>query len=208
MLIRNFGWDVSTAVIGMCCLDASGEAQLIEHIRLFDVDGGLTAKYHVAAVGITDFIDRSRRACPGTGERHFIEERLLNKEGRTTRQVVAMLAAINAVATHVIIEACQGDHTSVTHLHPSRVKRLVGLQVPKGGDKKAAAIALARTRCASFPYALNRGGVNPVRGTDDMADAYITALAGYTLDRADKGAEDGPVAKVPRRPRDRASRPT
>lgn len=191
---------MSTAVVGMCCLDDSGEAKLIECIRLFDVEDGLNAKYCVAAAGIRDFIVRARVLCPGDGEDHFIEERLLNKQGMTTRKVLAMLAAMNAVATHVIIEACQGDYRSVTHLHPSRVKRIVGLRVPKGGDKKAAAISLARARCPSFPYVLNGGGVNPVRGTDDMADAYITALAGYTLGRADKGTQGGPAAKVPRRP--------
>ena len=172
-----FGWDISTSFIGCCCMDDTGEVLLIEVSDLTKVQGGLHAKFIPAERGVADFIERARRLGGPEDEVHGIERRLKNMVGKTNKDTLLALAAMNAVVTHVIIKECAEEHRAVRHLDPSSVKRIVGLKVPKGGDKKTLTVELVRRLYPDFPYRLNRGGVNPVDGTYDMADAYITALA-------------------------------
>lgn len=172
-----FGWDVSTAFIGCCCMDDTGRVLLIESIDLTGVSGGLHAKFIPAERAVIDFIDRARMLSGPEDEVHGIERRLKNMVGKTNKDTLLALAAMNAVVTHVIIKECAEEHKAVRHLDPSSVKRIVGLKVPRKGNKKALTVELVRRLYPEFPYKLNRKGVNPVDGTYDMADAYIIALA-------------------------------
>src|SRR6185503_545664 len=89
------------------------------------------------------------------------------------------LAAMNAVVSYIL-----GLHGSVVHIAPISAKRIVGLSVPKGGDKKAEVIRLVRSREPSFPYSETKAG-NYVKGTDDMADAWLNSEAGLRLIRGE-----------------------
>jgi hypothetical protein len=55
-----------------------------------------------------------------------------------------------------------------------------GLIIPKGGDKKELTLNWVRAHEKDFPIELNRND-NPQPYCYDMADAYITARAGYLL---------------------------
>src|SRR5260221_6485062 len=96
-----------------------------------------------------------------TGDRlHFVEDRLGNySQGKTMRQTLMVLAGMNAVVSHHL--NCDAP---VTHILPVSAKRIVGLKVPKGGDKKAEAIKLVRALDGDrFPFRLTREG-NPAPG--------------------------------------------
>lgn len=190
-----YGWDVSSSCIGCCCQREDGSVILIRAIRLDKIEGGITAKYQTAANGMRKFIHdcrvqenqiRSDIAKP-VDETHFIEQRLKNMVGKTNKDTLLALAAFNGMATYVIIDECGGDHIRVQHLYPAETKRAVGVFASREEKKadehivKKKAIAYVMERYKEFPYTLNRGGVNPEKGVDDMADAFITVDAGRQL---------------------------
>jgi hypothetical protein len=125
--------------------------------------------------------------------------------GKTNKDTLLALAGINAVISHVIINMCKGDHTRLRYLYPNEVKRIVGLKVPKGGDKKSLTLALVLSLYPEFPLVMNRKGINPVDGTYDMADAYITARAALRSP-VEQGTKVVPVKKSSRKSAPRKER--
>ena len=191
------GWDVSTAIIGVCIMDCDTGSARYQDIHLSGAS--LLGRYHEAVVAIDELVAN----LPGP-RLHVIEDRLGNfSPGKTMQQTLMKLAQMNAVVSyHLSLDA------AVVHVHPSTAKRIAGLRVPKGGDKKALAIALAREQDPSFPYAETKGG-NPVAGIADMADARLLAVTGCKITRGeatlDKGTEASGRRRRPRATKDAVS---
>ena len=117
----------------------------------------------------------SRQGSMGDVRHHFVEDRLEGFRGGTTQHTLMVLSAINAVVSHQL-----SQDGPVVHLAPVTAKRLAGLVVPKGGDKKALAVVLARSKDPDFPYKTTKGG-NLAPGVGDMADAFLLALSGAKI---------------------------
>lgn len=205
----HFAWDVSTSVIGVCMFLDDGTATRFGALFPGKFET-MAEKYAHVAREIPQLV---KEWCEGVCEprdcHHFIEDRLGNfSKGQTTLQTLMKLAAMNAVVTHCIISLDPVDVSRVTHILPNVAKKWAGLKVPKGGDKKAYAIQLALDLCPSFPYELTVQG-NPKKGVEDMADAFVTGIAGFRMRRA--GAFDTGKAqaskKVSRRAKDRKKGP-
>lgn len=178
------GWDVSTSAIGVCVKDGSGRT--LEFGAIYPVGGTHPEKHRSAAAQVVNFC---KRVCPSA--RHFVEDRLRGfTGGLTTRQTLMALASMNAVVSFVL-----ADFGPVVHVPPISAKRIVGLRVPKGGNKKEVVIGLVRSMEPSFPYTETRAG-NPAKGVDDMADAWLLAEAGSRLLRGE--ATLGQGEKTPR----------
>lgn len=185
------GWDISTTMIGVCMVDVDTETTL--KFQCYPIDGSsMVEKYDHAINSIDQFlIDNNVLEC-----HHFVEDRLGNfSAGLTTMQTLMKLAQMNAVVSHHLRKS-----GTVQHLHPATAKRISGLKVPKGGDKKAEAIRLATSNGGMLVNLTKKG--NYVRGTDDMADAYLLALSGArllsgkaTLDEAKKARGDKKEAR-------------
>jgi hypothetical protein len=176
------GWDISTSAIGVCVKDDSGRT--LEFGVIYPVGGTHPEKHRSAAAQVVNFC---KRVCPSAS--HFVEDRLGGfTGGLTTRQTLMALASMNAVVSFVLT-----DFGPVVHVPPISAKRIVGLQVPKGGDKKAAVIGLVRSVEPSFPYVETRGG-NAARGVDDMADAWLLAETGLRLLRGEATLGQGDKA--------------
>ena len=176
------GWDISTSAIGVCVRDDSGKT--IEFGVIYPIGASHAEKHRSAATQVVNFC---KRVCPSAS--HYVEERLGGfTGGMTTKQTLMSLAAMNAVVSFVL-----SDFGSVVHIPPITTKRITGLKVPKGGDKKVEVIRLARSQEPSFPYAETASG-NYVRGTDDMADAWLLAQAGIMISRGE--AEIGQSKKA------------
>lgn len=168
------GWDVSTSAIGICAREDDGK--LIKFHVIFPKGNTALEKWRSAHQQISDWI--SLNAKPWNT--HVVEERLGGfTGGLTTKQTLMALAAMNAVVSHLL--SSSGD---VLFIAPITTKRITGLQVPKGGDKKAEVIKLVRSREPSFPYAETAAG-NYVKGTDDMADAWLLAEAALKVKRGE-----------------------
>lgn len=180
------GWDISTAVMGICVRKDDGTYTF--DFRKIKGDTHLLKHRHVVQL-IDDFLADK----PGPHV-HIVEERLGGfTGGLTTKQTLMALAAVNAVASLHLSYTGQ-----VIHLSPIAVKKMVGLVVEKGvpNGKKIAAVGLVRSRHPDFPYAETREG-NWVAGTDDMADAWLLAEAGGMILSGEKVI--GPKKKAKRR---------
>lgn len=167
------GWDVSTSAIGICVKDDSGKT--LEFGVIYPAGSTHAEKHRNAASQVVAFC---KRVCPKAT--HFVEDRLGGfSSGLTTKQTLMALAAMNAVISFVL-----ADFGPVQHLHPGTTKRITGLVVPKGGNKKEEVVKLVRSREPSFPYRETDAG-NWVKGTDDMADAWLLAEAGGKISRGE-----------------------
>lgn len=177
------GWDVSTSAIGICVKDDAGKT--LEFGVIYPEGKTHGEKHRNAAAQVIEFC---KRVCPSAS--HFVEERLGGfTGGLTTKQTLMALAAMNAVISYVLAE-----FGSVQHIAPNTTKRITGLKVPKGGNKKAEVVKLARSREPTFPYRETAAG-NWVKGTDDMADAWLLAEAGGKILRGE--ASIGQDKKAP-----------
>lgn len=167
------GWDISTSAIGVCVREDAGRT--LEFGVIYPVGATHALKHRNAAAQVVNFC---KRVCPVAV--HYVEERLGGfTGGMTTKQTLMALASMNAVISFVL-----ADFGTVVHVPPITTKRITGLKVPKGGDKKVEVIGLVRSREPSFPYAETAAG-NYVRGTDDMADAWLLAEAGLRVSRGE-----------------------
>jgi hypothetical protein len=99
-----FGWDISTANIGMCAVDDKQNVVAIDVLRLSKESKNINEKFVIAAKGVREFIKSVRNKFPNEIERHSIEERLKSCGRVTNKNTLLSLASINAVVTHVIIE--------------------------------------------------------------------------------------------------------
>ncbi len=171
------GWDISTAAIGVCVRRA-GEPDLF---RVIFPDGKTHAEKHrSAARQVTAFmweVERSSDVIERDQKTHIVEQCLGGfTGGLTSKQTLMALASMNAVVSFVL----GNDWGTVMHILPVTAKRITGLVVLPGETKKDAVVRSARSSAPNFPYRETKGG-NPVKGTDDMADAWLLAEAGARL---------------------------
>lgn len=170
------GWDVSTAAIGVCVRDSDGV--VLKWNVIFPKGQTHLEKHRFAAESVRKFCDKWIK--DRTKTTHVVEERLGGfTGGLTTKQTLMVLAAMNAVISFVL-----SSYGKVVHITPITAKRITELEVPKGGDKKLEVIKLVRSREKSFPYAETKSG-NWVKGTDDMADAWLLAEAWLKVQRGE-----------------------
>lgn len=163
------GWDISTSAIGICVKDDDGSTR--EFAVIFPEGKIHLEKHRDAVKKVREFL--SKHEGPAS---HFVEERLGGfTGGLTTKQTLMALAAMNAVVSLEL-----SNHGSVTHIAPVTVKRITSLKVDKGQDKKLVVVGLVRSQEPSFPYSETKAG-NYVKGTDDMADAWLLAEAGRKI---------------------------
>jgi hypothetical protein len=173
-----FGWDVSTAIIGFSLHGDDGVFFEAKYCDLHKLEG-LNEKADKALSFVCDVwskLDESSVA--GT---HFVEDRLAGfSGGGSNAGTIMRLAAFNAMVCWMIHRQW-GDEGKIIMLHPSTVKATMkhdGLIIPKGADKKKLTLDFVKGREPTFPLELNRND-NPKPYCYDMADAYITAVAGY-----------------------------
>lgn len=172
------GWDVSTSAIGIC-IRRDGVPDRLEVI--FPRGKTPLEKYRDVYWRLTEYMERLFIEEILTDIKgpvyHYVEDRLGGFSGVTTKQTLMALAAMNAVASLAL--SMSG---TVTHIPPVTTKRITGLKVDKaaGETKKHAVVKLARQMCPTFPYVETAAG-NWVKGTDDMADAWLLAEAGSKI---------------------------
>jgi len=109
----------------------------------------------------------------------FIEDKLSGfSGGKSMQRTIITLATFNAM---VSLKVYQQIGKEPLYIHPSTAKALMksdGLIIPKGSDKKRVTVDFVKNSLNNFPYVETRNG-NPQAYCYDMADAYITARAGY-----------------------------
>jgi hypothetical protein len=176
-----YGWDISTSVVGLCKLDNSGQYLKSEYCDLTKISGSLINK----ACLFFDFVQTVAIDAISYNEPMyiFIEDRLAGfSAGKTMQQTLMKLAAFNGMASWIIWSSFDDLHADVSvfeHIHPSTAKALMGLKVPKGGDKKKLTVDLVVSLEGSR-FIVDRCRTGSIRNyVFDMADAYLIAKAGH-----------------------------
>lgn len=181
------GWDISTSIIGICAMELESGRTLAYHALRVEGET-MMRKYDSATAQAASVIEGILGAAKDPIH-HFVEDRLGNfSAGKTMLQTLMKLAQMNAVMSWHI-----ESWGPVTHIHPSTAKRLAGLKVPKGADKKLEAIKLVRSVDSAFPYKVTKAG-NPAAGIADMADAWLLVTAGRKLLRGEATLGEGKEA--------------
>lgn len=178
------GWDISTSAIGICI--KNDDDSVIKYSVIFPIGNSHLEKHIDAAEKVKIFCKENNVLAADT--KHFIEERLGGfSGGKTTRQTLMALAAMNAVISFVL-----NDYGSILYLHPLTTKKIMKLVVPKGENKKNIVIKLVKSLDPHFPYAETKSG-KWKKGVDDMADAWLLASAGFII-----GKNNGQKNKIKR----------
>lgn len=164
-----YGWDISTSIVGVCCINDDGSFVSKHHIDLRK-----TKDLNEKAIIVKKFIAGLEYQ---QGNKNFIEDRLSGfTPGRSSAGTLLRLAAFNAMVSFFIYERTG----KVAHLHPSTVKAMLRrekLEIPKGADKKELTLEWARSRVSSWQVDLNKND-NVQPWCFDEADAYAMAVAG------------------------------
>lgn len=164
------GWDISTSAIGICVKEDDGKT--VEFSVIFPKGDTHLKKHADAVVKVNQFIEKYK----DKKLFHFVEDRLGGfTGGLTTKQTLMALASMNAVISLTL--SYTGE---ITHIPPVTTKRIMELKVEKGEDKKLIVVKLAKLNEPLFPYSETKNG-NYVKGTDDMADAWLLAEAGRKI---------------------------
>lgn len=179
-----FGWDISTSVIGFAAFDDDGDFIETDHCDLSKIEGGLLDKADMADCWVLGLFDRYYRKYGEDKLRwhdHFVEDRLAGfSGGGSNAGTVMRLAAFNSTVSWIIWNRWRQANGTVLHIHPSTVKaimRKMGLVIEKGQDKKELTLKFVSKVESKFNVTLNKNG-NPKPFNYDMADAYITGVAG------------------------------
>ncbi len=202
-----FGWDISTVVLGMCCLRDDESLVSVDHF-LLDASPDHRIRWALAETAVKSFISRCTIGDDET-HTHFIEQRLKNMGGMTTKDTLLALGAINTVVSHVIMSEVGLDTSRLHHPYPVTTQKWAGLRIPKGTDpelKKDLHVEFAVQNCAGFVAERNKTDTGYKRGMDDRADAYIAALAGLRMAKADSLPDVIPGKKA--RPAKKGARKT
>tara|TARA_Y100000114_G_scaffold28391_1_gene24171 strand:+ start:1435 stop:1950 length:516 start_codon:yes stop_codon:yes gene_type:complete len=164
------GLDVSTSKIGYCILDY--DKNLIEHnvmkfkpLQLedraeifFQFLKGISKEYKIKNV--------------------FVEEPFtMFGGGKTTAGTMAKLQRFNGMCSFAVRRVFGRNPELIA---ANKARGLVGLKIKRGEDTKKKIIEWVENKYPKhFIVELTRHG-NPKPGTDDMADAIVVALAGFS----------------------------
>jgi hypothetical protein len=176
--VATFGWDISTSVIGVSAFDEKKQFLGSSFLDLRKMDD-ILKKGEAAEFFIRQQVARWGINGPNT---HYVEDRLAGfSAGFTSRQTLMLLGAFNLLVTW-FIHLVDSD---IRKLHPSTVKAIMrkqGLVLEKGDDKKMKTLKFVESReKKTWKTDLNRN-MKPQPWMYDMADSYITGLAGIIRD--------------------------
>jgi hypothetical protein len=179
-----YGWDISTAIVGLALFDDDGQFKDYRFCDLRKSEGQIQK-----ADTFKCWLSNLKVNTTPTNY-HFVEERLGGfSAGRSSAQVMMKLAQFNAICSYILWDwesgsdpgFHSGNHRQIAFIHPSTWKAVMkkeGLLIPKGADKKSLTLAFVKRKVPTLEVELNRND-KPQPWMYDIADAYCIGRAGY-----------------------------
>ena len=167
------GLDISSSKVGIAVLGSDDSIKVSEVLK-FKSNMALEERAEIFAQRMEEL------------EKHYVpiavyveQPALMFKGGKTTAQTMAKLQRFNGMCSYIIYSVFDSAPILV---NPRSARRVLGIKIAKGENAKKRIVEWVKREYAEdFQFKITRHGT-PHPGTDDRADAIITALGGVRLD--------------------------
>jgi hypothetical protein len=166
------GFDISTSIIGVSCVDKEGKLLLSHHCDLRK-EKDLFEKAEI----FRNFL-KERRFLQAIVREIWIEEPFMFfSSGGSSAKTMAKLQRFNGMASLVIKEVFG---TQPEYVGANQARKTVGIRVPRGTKVKEEILKFVLDKVPQFDVEYTKHG-NPRPGYNDRADSVVIALAGCNL---------------------------
>jgi len=166
------GFDISTAIVGISCVDKNGDILFCKHCDLRK-EKGLFAKVDCLKKYLADI-----RYLQSIVREVWIEEPFtFFRRGGSSDKTMALLQRFNGMASLAIRDAF---HLEPQYVIATQARKINNIKVPRGTKAKEEVLKFLVDNVPSFSVEYTRHG-NPKPGYYDRADSVIIARAGQTL---------------------------
>ncbi len=166
------GFDISTSIVGVTCVDKHGEIIFCEHCDLRK-HKSLFAKIDVFRKFLADI-----RYLQTVVREIWIEEPFVFfSGGGSSGKTMAVLQRFNGMASVAIRDAF---HMDPQYVGASQARKLNEIKIPRGTKAKEEVLKFILDKMPEFEVEYTKHG-NPRPGYYDRADSVIIARAGHTL---------------------------
>ena len=166
------GFDISTSIIGIACVDKGGEMIFCEHCDL---------RKHKT---LFDKIDMFRKFLTDIRYLQTIVREIWIEEpfvffsgGGSSGKTMAVLQRFNGMASVAIRDAF---HLDPQYVGASQARKLNEIKIPRGTKAKEEVLKFLLDNMPNFKVQYTKHG-NPKPGYYDRADSIVVARAGHTL---------------------------
>lgn len=182
-----WGWDVSTAVIGLTVLDEAGRFVTAKYLDMRSDGRSVQEKCGEFRAFYESMLEELDPESDVAIHKHFVEDRLSGfRMGGSNANTIMKLAEMNAVVCWILLNDRMTTSyvVSVEKIHTSTIKSAmakIGLVIPKKTPrekKKKLTLEFVRKVEPTFPVELSKQD-NPKPPCYDMADAWAVAKAGH-----------------------------
>tara|TARA_R110000824_G_scaffold40788_4_gene121894 strand:+ start:1086 stop:1619 length:534 start_codon:yes stop_codon:yes gene_type:complete len=166
------GFDISTSIIGVTCINKDGTIILCDHCDLRKKNG-LFEK----AEALKEFLE-NRRYLQAIVQEIWIEQPFtFFKSGRSTAKTMATLQRFNGMASLVIYGVFGMEPQ---YVGANEARKLNGIRIPRGTKAKEEVLKFILDKVPEFDVQYTKYG-NPKAGYGDRADSLVIALAARNL---------------------------
>lgn len=166
------GFDISTSIIGVSCIDKRGEIIFCEHCDLRKCNG-LFEKIDA----FRQFLDNIRFLQSIVREVWIEEPFVFFNSGGSSGKTMAILQRFNGMASVAIRDAF---HMDPKYVGASQARKLSEIKIPRGTKAKEEVLKFILDTVPQFKVEYTKHG-NPKPGYYDRADSIVVARAGHTL---------------------------
>ena len=166
------GFDISTSIIGVTCVDKRGEIIFCEHCDLRK-HKTLFEKIDVFRKFLADI-----RYLQTVVREIWIEEPFVFfNSGGSSGKTMAILQRFNGMASVAIRDTF---HMDPQYVGATQARKLNEIKIPRGTKAKEEVLKFILDKMPEFKVEYTRHG-NPKPGYYDRADSVVVARAGHTL---------------------------
>ena len=166
------GFDISTSIIGVTCVDKRGEIIFCEHCDLRK-HKTLFEKIDVFRKFLADI-----RYLQTVVREIWIEEPFVFfNSGGSSGKTMAILQRFNGMASVAIRDAF---HMDPQYVGATQARKLNEIKIPRGTKAKEEVLKFLLDKMPAFKVEYTKHG-NPKPGYYDRADSVVIARAGHTL---------------------------
>jgi len=166
------GFDISTSIIGVSCVDKHGQLIFCEHCDLRK-EKNLFAKIDAFRV----FLGNARFLQTVVREIWIEEPFTFFNSGGSSAKTMALLQRFNGMASLAIRDMFVIEPE---YLPASRARKLNEIKIPRGTKAKEEVLKFLLDNMADFKVEYTKHG-NPKPGYYDRADSIVIARAGHAL---------------------------